>query len=118
MKKLLITNVLLFICACTYVQAQINLVRNPGFEIHSGCPVFNDQAYLATGWNGIDSNWTFGGSYPTQLCLPEYINNCATHSSGQSFPDGAYWYQYPRSGNGMVGCRFYSDGGGGGHYCI
>ncbi len=110
MKKLLIINVLLFICACTYVQAQINLVRNPGFETYSACPFTYDLAYYATGWNAIDSNWFIGSSYPSPACLPDYINSCATFSSGVSCPIGGYFFQNPHSGNGMMQVRFYDDG--------
>ncbi len=102
--------VIFFICACTYVQAQINLVRNPGFENYSICPPSTVFIYAATGWNSIDSNYIPGGTYPFTPCYCDYINSCAPTTSGVSVPNGVYGYQYPHEGNGMVATRIYDDG--------
>ncbi len=105
----------LFTCVVTKVKAQVNLVKNPSFEQYSACPINNDQSYLANGWNGIDSNWYIGGSAAHPFCLADYINVCAPYGSPCTVPLTAYYYQYPRTGDGMIGFRAYSDGGPSGH---
>ena len=88
---------------------QTNLVRNPSFEIYTICPMNDDLSYLAIGWNGIDSNWVFGGSSPHPICLPDYLNECST-TFAMRIPAGEFYYQYPRTGNGMMEVRMYDDG--------
>jgi len=106
MKKILIITLLLFI---PYIcHSQVNLVRNPSFEKYTGCPFGPALSYLATGWNGIDSNWYVGGSYPAPFCLASYINACAILTSNVGVPAGGYYHQYPRTGNGMMGYYMYA----------
>ena len=107
MKKSLIINLFLLICSQSW--GQINLVRNPGFETHVNCPETVDFAFYALGWNGIDTNWIPGGTYPRPFCLPDYDNICSTDMHC-SIPSSYEYYQYPHKGNGMMGCRFYGDG--------
>ncbi len=69
MRKLII---LLFICACTYVQAQIKLVHKPSFEEYFQCPHLPDLVSNARYWSAIvntsytlDTNFVYHGNYGT-----------------------------------------------------
>ncbi len=66
------------ICAILFstcgLDAQINLVPNPSFELYDTCPDLNGcPVYDATGWQSF------------QL-TPDYFNSCATTASGCSVP--------------------------------
>ncbi len=104
MKKIVFIFLLFF---CNYSYAQINLVRNPSFEEHSGCPNSLDDISLANFWNGIDS-----AIYMT-YCLPEYFNICGIGPS--TLPNNPAFYHYPRTGYGMVGMMMYYYYGSGIH---
>ncbi len=108
MKNVIIVFVILF--SCPFSWGQLNLVRNPGFEIYSNCPTTESLLYYASGWNALDSNWTFGGTYPYSACYASYCNACATSISQVSVPFGQYGFQYPHKGNGMVESRIFDDG--------
>ena len=99
---------ILFICSMLYFQvghAQINYVLNGSFEQYSRCPDYLDQIRLANYWDAIDTNYT--GWWPDttfvnrQEQYPEYINSCATCCAA-SAPRNANFFQYPRTGKGMV----------------
>jgi len=93
---------LLFICACVKSQAQMNLVKNGGFEQYSICPSNFDEVTYTTYWSGIDTSWvpadTLADDPP---CLPDYINGCSTDPT-TSEPANGKFYHYPRTGNGMM----------------
>ena len=107
---------LIVLLVCPRIWGQTNLVRNPGFEQYTACPIANDMDYLSTGWNSLDSTWTldslswegFTNTHPE--CYPDYVNGCAIPILGVSFPKGQDYYQYPHSGHGMMHMRFYDDG--------
>jgi len=98
--KRLIILILIFICACK-LQAQINYVCNGGFEHYSRCPNGADQIRYANYWTPIDTLSV------DPICSPEYCNTCDTSYFG--VPQGAGYYQYCRSGNGMAIAQMYVD---------
>ena len=97
------------ICACTSVHAQINLIYNGSFEQHDSCPDNFDQIRTAKHWDAIDTNYVWGDSafYSLTEQYPEYINICGTGAG--SAPRNGYFYQYPRTGNGMVQSAMFND---------
>jgi len=94
--------ILIFTCALTNVKAQVNYVKNASLEKHSRCPWQYDQIRFADFWSPIDSI----SMYP--LCAAEYCNTCDTVGF-MGVPIGAYYYHYPRSGNGMAQLIMYTD---------
>jgi hypothetical protein len=80
------------------LDAQVNLVPNPGFETFTTCPVGFSS------FNGYVSNWNNPSG-----ASPDYMNSCAN-----PFPAGApangTGYQVPHTGNGYAGA--YLTGGG------
>lgn len=74
------------------VNAQINLVVNPGFETVSSIPLQDGELFKAIGW--ISPNILPSNLYST-LALQPYV----------SAPLGnlGYFYQFPRSGNNFAG---------------
>ena len=98
MKHLLVLLLLLPLSS----KAQVNYVLNPSFEQYSQCPYDLDQVAFANYWNSIDTSWHWGEAlFREPRCLPEYCNACSSHLEA-SVPANEYFYQYPRSGNGMV----------------
>ena len=103
---------LVFICACVKMQAQINLVKNGGFEQYSKCPYDLDQIKYAYYWSSVDS---FGSPDSVGLetgwpqCNPQYCNRCNSTSTTIGVPRCGFFNNYPRSGNGMVAQVFYFD---------
>lgn len=73
-----------------------NLVVNPSFEEHTGCPHQLGQMELVPGWSGI---W---GS-------PDYFNACADDSMGVPF--NALGYQWPSDGDAYAGIGFFNVNG-------
>lgn len=71
-----------------YVQAQSNLVPNPGFETYVQCPSTNNNIADCSGW------MNFGNT-------PEYFNACGPN--GVSVPYAGYGFQFTHTGNGMTG---------------
>jgi hypothetical protein len=98
MKAIAIT-ILLFTCA--FAKAQVNLVRNPSFEDFSQCPDMFDQIAYAVFWSAIDS---LGNAD----CTPEFCHACAS-AQYTSIPASGYYYQYPRTGNGMAQIQSFFD---------
>jgi hypothetical protein len=102
--------ILLFTCACSTLQAQVNYVLNPGFEQHWRCPTGYDQIKFANYWSSIDTVNT----YPTMgdtfgnYCSPSYINMCASNIT-VSAPYNIRFYRYPKSGSGMMGFTGFFD---------
>jgi hypothetical protein len=80
-----------------YTNAQTNLVPNPSFEIHDTCPTNQDQITYATGW-----------SVYRAAC--NYLNSCASYSTGISVPSNLGGYQYAACGNAYMGLYSYFPG--------
>ena len=98
--KYLLTVLSFFTCAT--LLAQVNLVKNPSFEQHSQCPNAYDQIRFADYWSSIDTVSI------DPLCSPEYCNTCST--IGLAIPSNLYFYQYPKTGNGMAqAIMFYNE---------
>ena len=104
-----------FICAFTKIEAQINLVKNGGFENYYSCPGGLDNIILAKYWTPIDSNGTLT-PYTMPICTPEYCNICAPAGSLMELPLNNYFYHYPRSGNGFASGLMYFDNSFSGEY--
>ena len=116
MKKAIITTIL--ICCFLNIDAQINLVRNPGFEDTVACPhtfsLVNDAKY----WSGIvdtsyslDTNYGLHEVYGSivywdQNCVPFYCNTCDNTiddpSRNATIPNNAWFHHGTHSGNGMM----------------
>ena len=110
----------LFICAYTNVNAQVNLVKNPSFEQYNHCPHLPHEAMYANFWTAIiDTGWNPDISIdsfetpPAGTCLPTYCNACddsiADPSHFCTVPYSQSYYQYPRTGIGMMYSRMYYD---------
>ena len=108
MKPFLIA--VLLVCTSVYTEAQTNFVKNGDLELYSKCPDDWNEIYLANFWrNATDS--LMKDSYGM-----EYYNACGNTSfdGALHIPLNFYFWQYPRSGNGMAGALFYYDKSGGG----
>jgi Secretion system C-terminal sorting domain len=97
--KYLLTVLSFFTCAA--LSAQVNLVKNPSFEQYLQCPNAFDQIRFAYYWSPIDTVST------DPVCSPEYCNKCST--LGLAIPSNGYFYQYPRTGEGMVQMLMFND---------
>ncbi len=97
-----IMSVLLFTCAFAAVKAQVNFVRNGGFEKYSQCPLSLDQIKFANFWSPLDT------ASIIPVCAPEYCNECGA-SGVMGIPTSFYYFQYCRSGKGMAMVGMYSD---------
>jgi len=106
---------LLLTCACLKIQAQVNYVLNPSFEQYTKCPYLLDQIKYAVHWTPIDSIGDPDRPLYQPLCTPDYCNTCdTTHFAGGedlevTVPADYYFYQYPRTGNGMAQVRMLID---------
>jgi len=103
--------ILFFICACIPPmagQAQINLVRNASLEQYSVCPSTLDQISAANYWTCLDTVYQPDSAASYGICAPEYCNVCASYY-GISVPASQYYYQYPRTGNGMAQMVIFFD---------
>jgi hypothetical protein len=94
---------ILFTCLTLQSVAQTNFVKNPSFEKYDTCPDKLDQLVFAKYWRGVIDS-AFNGN-------AEYFNSCSNYLSSkvQHVPDNSYFYQFPRTGNGMIGAVFYYD---------
>ena len=99
---------LVFICVFAKADAQINLVKNGGFEEYTDCPGGWDNIILAKYWTPIDSTGTLT-PYTMPLCTPEYCNTCAPAGSLMPLPLNSAFNHYPRSGNGLASGEMYFD---------
>ncbi|MBS1645405.1 MAG: T9SS C-terminal target domain-containing protein, partial [Bacteroidetes bacterium] len=86
--------------------AQVNYVRNPGFEIFSMCPYTADQIKLASGWSSIDSISFSPDSIGKSGCNAEYCHECSLYGVC-SVPYSSNFYQNPHSGQGFVAVGMY-----------
>jgi hypothetical protein len=93
----------LFTCAALTSTAQTNFVKNPSFEKYDSCPVHWDQLVNANYWRGVIDSAFIGNA--------EYYNSCSNYllSKAQHVPDNSSFYQYPRTGIGMIGAVLYYD---------
>jgi len=81
---------------CTNNSSQ-NLVPNPGFESHTGCPDFFSELNLAAPWFA-----------PTRGS-PDYFNVCCDVSDFVSVPDNFAGTQTPHGGDAYGGGIMYHD---------
>ena len=108
MNKIVISFAIVACCLNFRSNAQINLVRNGGFEQYYDCPGGWDNIILAKFWTPIDTNGTLV-PYTMPLCTPEYDNKCAPSGSLMVIPTNNLFNHYPRSGNGFVSGEMYFD---------
>jgi hypothetical protein len=94
---------LLFTCLTLQSVAQTNFVKNPSFEKYDICPFRSDQLVFAKYWRGVIDS-AFNGN-------AEYFNSCSNILSdhGQHVPNNTFFFQNPRSGQGMLGAHFFYD---------
>jgi Secretion system C-terminal sorting domain len=94
--------IVIYLCGSLVGSAQINYVVNPSFEQYQECPYGVDQITFATGWQSLDTVDTWENAcIHGYCCLPEYCNACDS-GYGVGVPWGDWYYQYPRTGNGMA----------------
>ncbi len=104
--------IVMFTCASAIAHAQVNLVKNGGFEQYRFCPHYLDEIGFCNYWSGLDTNWVYGDSSKLTytLCLPEYCNTCSKSAiKYANIPDGGFYFQYPRSGAGFAQVRMLDD---------
>jgi len=98
---------IIFLFLCTKSVAQTNLVMNPSLEMYSHCPDAYDEIKYANHWMSLDSSWSPPDWAHDSSGVPEYCNVCGT--AGGNIPYNGYYYNYPRTGNGMAEVIMYSD---------
>ncbi len=104
MRQIVALIVLIFLPICSW--SQINLVLNPSFENHTACPDNEDEVTYSIGWTSLDSAWRAPDWIHDKSGVPEYCHLCASdHTVG--IPSGAYFFQYCRTGNGMMQVQMY-----------
>lgn len=101
----IIITLIVFTCASHHLQAQVNLVRNGGFEQYTDCPTGLDQVTYATHWRALDSPSVITNPLD---CLPDYVNACSIWGAC-SVPSGNFYFQYPHNGGGMMEISPYYD---------
>lgn len=101
--RILLSYCLIFVFVIQ-IDAQVNLVPNPSFEVYTSCPTGASQISLATPWQGVTTNST------------DYWNSCAVMGSGISVPsDGGGGFQFARTGSAYagiwayMGCYYYRE---------
>lgn len=100
---------IIFTCACIFTQAQVNYVRNPGFENFRKCPDGPDQIRYCNFWDGIDTSWIpihGGDTLGSYDCTPEFIHRC---SPNEGVPGSGVYYQETHSGDGMADVLMFCD---------
>ncbi len=101
---------MIIICAYTTVHAQINMVRNGGFEEYYDCPYGYDLIKMAKHWSSIDTAYT-SATHPylgNPACAPTYANICGTNANAQ-IPNNTIFYQGTHSGNGMISSVMFAN---------
>jgi hypothetical protein len=78
------------LCISLYSQAQINYVKNPGFEDYTQCPI---AFTMPTFWTGTDTLGIIAGPY-----LAQYCNACVPSNSILSVPRGSNYHRKVRNG--------------------
>lgn len=96
-----------FIAACSALQAQTNLVPNPGFEDYNTCPTgFSDVLY-----NDVSFPFVLNWFSATQFGTSDYFNACAPYATSVSVPNTVFWGHNPtRHCSGMCGLFTYQEG--------
>ena len=92
------------------VHAQINLVRNPGFENYTLCPDEWDEAKYCTHWSGLDTSWNPPDWLHDRGGSPDYVNSCSTIPY-TTVPNNYAFHQNTHSGNGMMQLQMYHTDG-------
>lgn len=88
---------LLFLWYCSVGMAQVNLVPNPSFEDHFGCPDNWSQLNLCDGWTACKGS-------------PDYYNSCGSQDSF-SVPSNFMGYQNAANGTAYCGIIMYDKSG-------
>ena len=116
MKKIILV-LFIYTFSALYVKAQTNLVKNPSFEQYYTCPHDQFEVSFCKYWSAVvdtsyaeDSSFLHGvmGTIRTYDagCMPYYCNTCddiiADPSGEATVPLNAFFYHYPRTGNGMM----------------
>jgi hypothetical protein len=92
---------MILVCANTIVFAQTNFVKNQSFEKYDTCPYEVGQLKFVRYWqNAVVPDFKRG---------LEYFNSCATTEYVAGLPNNGSFYQYPHSGDGMVGIQLFYD---------
>lgn len=86
--------VFLFIIFTLDVEAQINLVPNPSFELYDTCPSATSPISFATGWESYTDS-------------PDYFNSCSSIGTGYNVPSTGFGYQMAYDGNAYGGIALY-----------
>ncbi|HTN17528.1 MAG TPA: T9SS type A sorting domain-containing protein [Chitinophagaceae bacterium] len=97
--------ILLFTCANAVAFAQVNFVKNPSFEEYTKCPDDNGNINFCRYWScAVDTdgiNRVIAPEHYTSACVPPDMNF--------NIPTNTRFYQYPHTGNAMVGAVLYYD---------
>ncbi|HXD93904.1 MAG TPA: hypothetical protein VNX01_11880, partial [Bacteroidia bacterium] len=93
---------LLIVCfLCVFeINAQVNLVLNPSFEVLDSCPSFLNEANNAKYWDWVNP---LPPSHTIPDCKGELFNICGSSFAGSSEPHNNMGYQKPRTGNSYIG---------------
>src|SRR5690606_4292035 len=91
----------LLLLAGSTAKAQVNLVRNGGFEIFTSCPTNADQIMLVKGWTPVDTITVYSDGRGNGNCSADYCNECSA-SPYATIPDNAFFFQNAHSGKGMM----------------
>lgn len=93
---------ILFIATLTPAIAQ-NLVRNPSFEDHIGCPQLSEFNNYVKDWKGLGTICYFHTCAPYVNGIPVNIWGCQeTHSGNAYAAILVYYYDYSSDGRGYV----------------
>jgi gliding motility-associated-like protein len=82
------------------INAQVNLVLNPSFEVLDSCPSFLNEANNAKYWDWVNP---LPPSHTIPDCKGELFNICGFFANGCSEPLNNMGYQKPRTGNSYIG---------------
>lgn len=103
MKKLYYS--ILFILTFSAINAQVNLVSNPGFEIAAPCPDYPGQTNYATGWNNVNLIYN-----NPSVGTPDFFHACGSATLGYNCvpPNTFAGVCTPHGGLGMMGLVIYN----------
>ena len=103
------TLIILYLVFSIDLIAQINKVKNGGFEKYSNCPFENDQIKYANYWMSLDTNLITGDWLHDKMGVPEYLNVCAGTNNFVGVPVNMFNNHYPHTGNGMAQVVMFND---------
>ncbi len=95
-----------FLLSNSLIYGQVNYVLNPSLEQYDTCPNNGDQIRFAFRWSSIDTPLHYINATDGE---PEYCNTCAVSNNSCGVPISAYYYHYPRTGNGMANIETFYD---------